>query len=96
MTSQHNSKTWSPLTHTLVEFYILTLAQNPNPPTIRSLNDIYRNRLQKLALKGNDSERKNASRQLAIWRVCVSSFGWVFCRSAVNESVPRKPENVQK
>jgi hypothetical protein len=78
MSSQRDTMSWSPITHTLVEFYIHVLAQTPNPPSIRTLNTVYRHRLQKLALKGDESERKIASRQLAKWRVCVSVFGWVF------------------
>src|SRR4051812_6867436 len=62
MSSQRDAESWSPMTHTLVEVYAHVLAHTLNPPPIRSLNTLYRNRLQKLALKGDESERKKASR----------------------------------
>lgn len=78
MSSQRDNISWSPMTHSLVEFYILVLARTPSPPPIRTLNTVYHHRLQKLALKGDESERKIASGRLAKWRVCVGVFGWVF------------------
>lgn len=97
MSSQRDATTWSPLTHTLIEFYIHTLARTPNPPPIRTLNTLYRHRLQKLAVKGDESERKIASGQLANWRVCVGVFGWVFA-TTINTCVCvlRRPAKEQE